>query len=184
MSEQVAINTNAPHIVKRFWVAVALLGALLIGAAVLLLSLSAADMFERQVYPDRAIAEKLQAGQAACMHCPWYFRFESSPEAIRAILARGDLQQVESMPEFMESTIALSKEDWWIDSGTLERAQKYWVYYESPGNESKMRLMLVDGRTVYFASSGFPEPEKYRKVPLENQTKGTGQFLRSLRKSV
>ena len=88
MSEQVAINTNAPHIVKRFWVAVALLGALLIGAAVLLLSLSAADMFERQVYPDRAIAEKLQTGQAACMHCPWYFRFESSPEAIRAILAR------------------------------------------------------------------------------------------------
>lgn len=134
-------------------------------------------LFERQVYADRAAAQDLKTGQASCMHCPMYYRFNTSPDVIQKIVVQRELEAVVAMPEFMEQTISLFKEDWWIDAATLARSKKYWVRYESVGGESRMRLALIDKNTVYFASTGFPEVEKYRKVPLADQPLGNDDFL-------
>ncbi len=158
------------------WIAGALL-SIFVFAAVWLLNESPGRAFERLVYPDRSVAQSLRFGQASCMHCPRYFRFDASPDVIHQIIVQRELESVAVMPEFMEQTIVLFDEDWWIDLATLARAKKYWVFYEHVDGESRMRLALVDGSTIYFASTGFPEVERYRKIPLKEQTLGTGTYL-------
>ncbi|MBL0124812.1 MAG: hypothetical protein IPP88_19540 [Betaproteobacteria bacterium] len=158
------------------WTTGVLLTLVLIG--VWLLYEVPGEVFERQVYPDRAVAQGLKVGQASCMHCPMYYRFDTSHEVIQQILSRRELESVAAMPEYMEQTIALFDEGWWIDSAILARARKNWVLYKPVGGgESQMRLALVDGTTVYFASTGFPPNQQFVKVPLAEQAIGKGDFL-------
>ena len=51
-------------------------------------------LFERQVYPDWTVAHGLKTGQASCMHCPWYYRFDTSPEVIQQIIVQRAQQRV------------------------------------------------------------------------------------------
>lgn len=127
-------------------------------------------MFKRHVMVETDEASNLHFGTASCLHCPMFFRFETSPAVIDRLITRHELEAVTVMPDFMRQSVQLLHEPWWINDPILGRSKKYWVMLEGlRGGEPRMRMALVDGSTVYFATSGYFQLNDYRKLPLAMQ---------------
>lgn len=142
-------------------------GLLIAAICFLLATTSDRSIFRRHVIDKPDAISNLQAGSASCMHCPMYFRFEASPPLLSRLIALHEMEPVDRMPEFMAQTVSLFREPWWVGDAELARSQKYWVMYEGTrGGEPRVRLALVDGTTIYFATSGHFEKGDSRKLPL------------------
>jgi hypothetical protein len=122
--------------------------------------------FKNHVIDEAKSIKELKYGSAPCMHCPMYFRFEATSDVIAKLIAKHELNEIESVPELMQQVISLLDAKWWIDKQSLLSTKKYWIEYEpkSFADEPRMRLMLVRGGTVYFATTGYFDKSKYRKV--------------------
>ena len=134
-------------------------GNILFVSAIILLvgcTESANSLFATFVYPDTTIAKDILAKKVDCMHCPTYFRFETSSSGRNTILDYQRMQKVSKPTSNMENVLYLPKAKWWPSISEIDKMDKLWIEY--PGNDSSegpyFRMALINANTVYFMAKG------------------------------
>jgi hypothetical protein len=144
-------------------------------------------VFTKFVHERKQDIHHLQSGRVSCMHCPWYFRFETSDDVIAELLRKHELERVDRFPQHVEMLITLSiEDDWWLDARELPSVPKYFVEYRPKPNmpgESRIRLAMLKGRTVYWMTDGNFERQNYEKVPVAKESESDEIFSEVLKQS-
>ncbi|MCH9672013.1 MAG: hypothetical protein K0U93_11255 [Gammaproteobacteria bacterium] len=118
------------------------------------------EAFVRYVYPNLNAVDNIQAGKAHCRGCPWYFRFQASPELLSAILQQHDMKALDHHNEHVKQVLRLFDAPWWPSQNDREAERTFWREFapsdatEPPG----FRLALHRKNVVYFVAKGFPKP--------------------------
>jgi hypothetical protein len=155
--------------------------------ATLAACVDAEDVFTRFVHERKQDIHNLKSGRVSCMHCPWYFRFETSDEVIAELLRKHELEKVDRFPQHIEMLLTLNiEDDWWLDASELPNVPKYFVEYRPKANlpgEAHIRLAMLKGRTVYWMTNGYFEREKYEKVSIARDRESDEIFSEVLKQT-
>jgi hypothetical protein len=116
----------------------------------------ARSSFVAFVYPDDAIAKDILAKRIECMHCPTYFRIQTNPSGIKAILNYQNMHRIKKPSTDMESVLYLPKAKWWPSNSEIDKMEKFWIEYpDTDSSESpNFRMALISENIVYFMAKG------------------------------
>jgi hypothetical protein len=124
-------------------------------------------MFSRHVYDGNEVVELLGSGKVQCMHCPMFFKFIASEEAVEEIISSTGMQPVLKQAERVDDLNRLISRDseWWVPVGNFSPDRVIGVSYEGEDYhyESAFRILIQKGDTIYYITSGHFNPEHYSK---------------------